>query len=80
MISPEVLPGIYEKFALYFQMDLLRVYRDIYQHLKDVEDSFPGGEWTNDFFEYARYNIFLIYLVGMMQTFCKALFPVFLVR
>ena len=79
MISLEVLPGIYEKFALYFQTDILQVYRDIYHHLKDVEESFPGGEWTNDFFEYARYNIFLIYLVGMMQTFCKALFPVFLI-
>jgi hypothetical protein len=56
----------------------MQTYRNIYQHLKDVEENFPGGQWTNDFFEYARYNIYLIYLVGMIQTFCKALFPVFI--
>jgi hypothetical protein len=73
----EVLPGIYARFSLYFQADLMQIYGSIYQHLKDVEENFPGGQWTNDFFEYARYNIYLVYLIGMLQTFCAALFPVF---
>ncbi len=73
----EVLTGIYARFSYYFQSDLMQIYGSIYQHLKDVEENFPGGQWTNDFFEYARYNIYLVYLIGMLQTFCSALFPVF---
>ncbi len=79
MVPSETLPKIYDKFAHYFQSSPMRNYRNIYQHLKDVEESFPGGQWTNDFFEYARYNMYLVYLVGMMQTFFKSLYPVFVV-
>ena len=74
----DVLSKTYAKFAYYFQTDLTQNYKAIYQHLKDVEETFPGGEWTNDYFEFARYYIFLIYLLGMIQLFCKNLFPVFL--
>jgi hypothetical protein len=79
ILPSEILPGIYARFSLYFQADLMQIYGSIYQHLKDVEENFPGGQWTNDFFEYARYNIYLVYLLGMLQTFCKALFPVFVI-
>lgn len=79
VISWEILPTVYERFAYYFQVKPMRIYGGIYQHLKDVEENFAGGQWTNDFFEYARHNMPLIYLLGMLQTFGKALFPVFVV-
>ncbi len=79
VMSWDILPTIYDRFAYYFQVNPLSVYLGIYQHLKDVEGNFPGGQWTNDFFEYARYNMPLIYLLGILQTFGKALFPVFVV-
>jgi hypothetical protein len=44
-----------------------------------VEENFPGGQWTNDFFELARYYMPLIYLTGLFQILAAALFPVNLV-
>ncbi len=79
LVSDEVLPNISIRFAYYFQTDLTQIYMSIYQHLKDVEDNFPGGNIPNDFFEFARHNIYLIYLIGLMQTFLKSMFPVFVV-
>lgn len=79
VIPSETLSKIYARFSYYFQSDPMQVYGSIYQHLKDVEENFPGGQWTNDFFEYARYNIYLVYLIGMLQTFGKSLFPVFVI-
>jgi hypothetical protein len=63
----------------YFSSDLLANYRDIYAHLKSVEGNFPGGQWTNDFFEIARYGMPLIYFLGMLQVLAVVLFPVFLI-
>ena len=60
-------------------MDHLKIYKSIYAHLKEVELDFPGGRIPNDFFEYARYNIYLVYLIAMMQTFVKDLFPLFVI-
>ena len=78
-IPQEGLPGLFENYLAYMQMDYLKIYSSIYTHLKGVETSFPGGQLPNDFFEYARYNIYLIYLIGMIQTFIKDLFPLFVV-
>lgn len=75
----DTLPGIHEKFAYYFQLDVMNNYKVIYQHLKEVEENFPGGQWSNDFFESARGNICLIYLFGLMQSYGKLLFPVFVI-
>ena len=79
VISPEVLPGIYKRFAYYFRTDLTQIYMSIYQHLKSVEETFPGGDIPNDFFEFARHNMYLIYLIGLIQIFFKSMFPVFAV-
>lgn len=78
-IAMDTLPGIHEKFAYYFQLDVMNNYKVIYQHLKEVEENFPGGQWSNDFFESARGNICLIYLFGLMQSYGKLLFPVFVI-
>ncbi len=63
----------------YFQFDVTSVHNAIYGHLKTVEESFPGGQWGHDFFEIARYNILIIYLIGLLQALIAAIFPVFVV-
>ena len=75
----EKLPDIFQRFSHYFQTDLLSTYKKIYQHLKDVEDSFPGGLWSNDYFEFARKYIFPIYLIGMIQIFLESISLYFLI-
>lgn len=79
MISPESMDKIAVRFSYYFTTDLTKTYKMIFQHLETVEKSFPGGADTHDFFEYARSNLPLIYLLGMLQTFFEKLFPVFVV-
>ncbi len=74
-LPQETLSVIYAKFAHYFRTDQMQTYMSIYKHLASVEGNFPGGESAHDFFEYARYNIYLIYLIGMMQTFLGAVSP-----
>ncbi len=78
-IPQEHLHDFFKNYLAYIQRDHLKIYLSIYTHLKEVETSFPGGQFAHDFFEYARYNIYLIYLIGMMQTFIKDLFPLFVV-
>lgn len=63
----------------YFQTNLLNGYQAIYGHLREVENNFSGGQWTNDFFEIARYNLPLIYLLGILQVLASAIFPAYLV-
>ena len=78
-IPQEHVHVFFKKYLAYIQRDHLKIYMSIYSHLKGVEKSFPGGQFPNDFFEYARYNIYLVYLIGMIQTFVKDLFPLFVV-
>jgi len=78
--EPGLLKSVWLRFKEhYFQLELLDNYHAIYNHLKTVERSFPGGQWTHDFFEIARYNLPLIYLVGMFQILVSAIFPFYLV-
>ena len=78
-ISPELLAQIQEKFGYYFSLDLLENSRAIYAHLKQVERNFSGGQWSNDFFEFARHHLLLVYLFGMVEIFLRALFPLLLI-
>ncbi len=75
MISPEILTSLQVKFGYYFSLNLLENYQAIYQQLKSVEAKFPGGHVSNDFFEIARHQLPLIYLLGLLQVFAKAIFP-----
>jgi hypothetical protein len=79
-IVPEaIMLLLREKFGYYFTFDLMANYQSIYQYLKAAEPQFNGGQWTNDFFEFARYQISLIYLIGLLLVFSKALFPSMLI-
>ena len=75
---PEILARVQERFGYYFSLQMFDNYQAIYQHLHAVEDRFSGGQWSNDFFALARQLMPLIYLVGLMLVFAKAIFPVFL--
>jgi len=68
-----------ERFGYYFTLDLAENYRAIYQYLQAAEDQFNGGHWSNDFFELSRHMMPLVYLLGLLNVFLKALFPLFLV-
>ena len=78
LVPPEILDRAAEHFGHYFTPHLFDNYVRIYQHLDEVERQFSGGQWSNDFFELARYQLPLIYLVGLLQVFVKVLSPVFL--
>lgn len=74
------LETVWRRFSQhYFQFDVTSVHNAIYDHLKSVEESFPGGQWGHDFFEIARYNILIVYLVGLLQALTAAIFPIFIV-
>jgi hypothetical protein len=79
VVPPENLSRIYLKFSYYFSTDFTLSYGNIYQHLKDVEATFPGGQWANDYFEFARKYLLLIYLFGMSLIFLELISPFFLV-
>jgi len=79
VVPVEKLSTVYLKFAYYFQTDFMQSYGSIYQHLKDVEDTFPGGQWANDYFEFARKYLLLIYLAGLAQIFFESISPFFLI-
>lgn len=77
VIPQETWVYIYAKFAHYFRTDQMQTYMSIYKHLASVEGNFPGGESAQDFFEFARHNIYLIYLIGMLQTFLGIISPLY---
>jgi hypothetical protein len=75
-----LLETVWRRFSHhYFQFDMTTVHGAIYDHLKSVEESFPGGQWGHDFFEISRYNILIIYLVGLLQALIAAIFPIYVV-
>jgi len=52
-------------------------YRLIYDHLKQIENSPPFSGAHYSFAESARYFMPIIYLLGFVKAFIKALFPLF---
>ena len=79
VVPVENLSRIYLKFSYYFHTDFTLSYGNIYQHLKDVEETFPGGQWSNDYFEFARKYLLFIYLFGMVLIFLELISPFFLI-
>jgi len=60
-------------------LNFLDNYRLIYDHLKQVENSPPFSGVHYSFAESARYFMPLIYLLGFLKAFSKALFPLFII-
>lgn len=80
VVDIALLKSVWARFSEhYLSVSLFDNYHAIYNHLKSVERNFPGGQWTNDFFELARYSMPLIYLIGLFQILAVTVFPVNLV-
>ena len=76
----DIVNNVWSRFSKhYLYVDVLGSYFSIYNHLKSVERSFPGGQWSSDFFEIARHNLLLLYFIGLLQKLLAALFPVYIV-
>ena len=70
-LPDDVWIRLHEKFGYYFILNLFDNYQQIYQHLKTVEFQFRGGQWTNDFFEFARHQMLLVYMVGLIHLLLR---------
>jgi hypothetical protein len=66
---------ISEYFMWFLNFDFLNSYRSIYDQLKSLEQTMPGWSWSRSFSEVVRYNLWLIYLLGLFQGIFKLLFP-----
>jgi len=67
------------EISLYFEsflnLNFLDSYRNIYEQLKALEQTMPGWSLSRSFSEITRYNLWLIYLLGLFQGIFKILFP-----
>jgi hypothetical protein len=60
-------------------LNFLDKYRLIYNHIKQIENSPPFSGMHYSFAETARNFMPLIYLLGLMKAFVKAIFPLFVI-
>jgi len=68
-----------EKTGNMLKMGFLDNYHLMYDQLKDMEKLSPSLYQRQNLAETARHFIWLIYLVGLLQTFVKVLFPLFVI-
>jgi hypothetical protein len=68
-----------EYLAILFRLDFLENYQTLYEQLRHLEtlSPFPGG--GQNFAEIARHYIPVIYLLGLLESMVKVLFPLYLV-
>ncbi|WP_027714496.1 glycosyltransferase family 39 protein [Desulfuromonas sp. TF] len=62
-------------FEGFLHLNFLDSYRTIYEQMKDLEQTMPGWSLSRSFSEITRYNLWLIYLLGLFQGIFKILFP-----
>ena len=70
-----VVPMVWEVFSLKF----LANYMTIYKQLEVLETTLPQKGGVQNFAEIARHYLFLVYLIGFLESFIKALFPFYLI-
>jgi len=59
----------------YVKEGFLSRYLSLYEFLKNSEMKVSGGVNPDDFFEIARHNLFLVYLIGLIKSFLSSLTP-----
>jgi len=62
-----------------WHLKFLDQYKVIYEHLRDMESLGPLPTQDQNFGEIARHFLWLIYLIGLIQTVARTLYPVFLI-
>jgi 4-amino-4-deoxy-L-arabinose transferase-like glycosyltransferase len=63
----------------FFNLEFLDSYKSIHDRLEALETSGPYKPPVQNFIEIARYYMTAIYLIGLLESFSKALFPLYLV-
>lgn len=59
----------------YFKDGFFSRYHSLYEFLKNSEMNVSGGVNPNDFFEISRHYLFLVYLIGLVESFLNSLTP-----
>jgi len=59
----------------YIGINSLASYNLIYEQLKTAEQSMPTGKLLNNFYQIARGNILIIYIIGIIESLIKTLYP-----
>ena len=73
------LEKLYTRFHdHYVAEDFFVLYQAVYEFLKASEMSVTGGINPQDFFEIARHNLYLVYLIGLIETFISSMSPLYL--
>lgn len=74
-----VLEKLYTRFHNhYVAEDFFVLYQAVYEFLKANEMSVTGGINPQDFFEIARHNLYLVYLIGLIEKFLSSLSPLYI--
>jgi len=63
----------------FFNLGFLDSYKSIHDRLEALETSGPDKPPVQNFIEIARHYMAAIYLIGLLESFSKALFPLYLV-
>jgi 4-amino-4-deoxy-L-arabinose transferase-like glycosyltransferase len=72
----QVVPTEIKKF---FNLEFLNSYKYIHGQLEALETSRPLKPPVQNFLEIARHYMPAIYLIGLLESFSKALFPLYLI-
>jgi 4-amino-4-deoxy-L-arabinose transferase-like glycosyltransferase len=63
----------------FFNLEFLENYKLIYNQLKKIETTTPNKANVQNFIEIVRHYMPIIYLFGLLDSFIKALFPIYLI-
>ena len=82
LISEKGLPSTLNRLVeikSFFNLEFLDSYKDIHGQLEALETSHPLKPPAQNFIEIARHYMAAIYLIGLLESFSKALFPLYLI-
>jgi hypothetical protein len=69
------LPELKHYFQLAIKVDFLNSYHNISQQLRTLSKSLPNPFYTGNFAETARHYIWFVYLIALVETMSKLIFP-----
>jgi 4-amino-4-deoxy-L-arabinose transferase-like glycosyltransferase len=86
LISPKGFPPtlnrmhqVRAEIKEFFNLEFLNNYKSIHDRLEALETSGPHKPPVQNFIEIARHYMAVIYLIGLLESFSKALFPLYFV-
>ncbi len=66
-----------QEISYLFKLEFLKTYRQIYAALKEMQYQLPGSRWAQNFMEIARHYMPVIYLIGLLESTVRVIFPPF---